>query len=271
MPSSCRRNTKSSKPHGKEQIKRSLGSLPWKDWNVLPCQREDAVFHKWSLSIERSLEIVNEILKSHDLSDVRVEFIEDQTSWCADDDEAQETGVFDRRVIQSPSMSGQSLSLEENSESSGTLGGFFELKLPGSQEPKVVAVTCFHVLNPTEKGKTAATKTRIRQWRKERIQPDDQETSDLTVYHPSPRAIQEKAGVLKKQVADIQSPRYILWDELATNDRPLRKGDRMMYEGDKQQLLSCKALLKEPEDFDGARPPVLTVASIVFLPTMIRR
>ncbi|KAJ5416202.1 hypothetical protein N7465_004897 [Penicillium sp. CMV-2018d] len=296
MSSSCRRNTKSSKPHGKEQIKHSLGSLPWKDWSVLPCQREDAVFHKWSLvrdtilkrldlrlvdtigcyrvgtsynprrtyptilifgdhanhpnTIEKSLEIVNEILETLDLSDVRVEFIEDQTSWCADDDEAQETGVFDRRVIQSPSMPGQSLSLEENSKSSGTLGGFFELKLPGSQEPKVVAVTCFHVLNPTEKGKTAATKTRIRRWRKEGILPDDQETSDLTVYHPSPRAIQEKAGALKKQVADIQSPRYILWDELASNDQPLRKGDRMMYEGDKQQLLNCKTFIQDLKDFD---------------------
>lgn len=158
--------------------------------------------------------------------------------------------MFDQRVIQFPSMLGQSLSLEENSESSGTLGGFFELKLPGSQEPKVVAITCFHVLNPTGVGKTAATKASIQRWRKEGIQPDDQEASELKVYHPSPRAIREKTRALKKEVADIRTPSYILWDELATNDLPLRKGDRMMYESSKRQMVDCQTLIHDLEHFD---------------------
>lgn len=283
MSSSSRQNTTMSK-------------LPWEDWKLLPCHREDAVFSKWSLvrdtilkridlrlvdrigcyrvgasyssrrthptilifghhakrpnTIEKSLKVINEILESHDLSDVRVEFIEDRTSGYSDDDEAKETGVFDQRVIQFPSMPGQSLSLEENSESSGTLGGFFELKLPSPQEPKVVAITCFHVLNPTEVGKTATTKARIQRWREEGIQPDDQEASNLKVYHPSPRMIREKTRALKKEVSSIQTPSYILWDELAANDQPLRKGDKMMYEGAKQQMLDCKAFIQGLKDFD---------------------
>lgn len=42
----------------------------------------------------------------------------------------------------------------------------------------------------------------------------------------------------------------MLWDELATNDQDLRKGDSMMYEAPKQQLLECKASIQEFEDFD---------------------
>lgn len=62
--------------------------------------------------------------------------------------------------------------------------------------------------------------------------------------------IREKTRALKKEVSNIQTPSYILWDELAANDQPLRKGDRMMYEGAKQQMLDCKALIQGLKDFD---------------------
>lgn len=31
------------------------------------------------------------------------------------------------------------------------LGEFFEITLPGIKDPKVMGITCFHLINPTEK------------------------------------------------------------------------------------------------------------------------
>jgi hypothetical protein len=79
------------------------------------------------------------------------------------------------------------MSLEENPEGTGTLGGFFELTLPGSKESKELALTCFHVINPAEKGKTDTAIDQTRSRRKQGIKPGDQMASNLKVYHPSRR------------------------------------------------------------------------------------
>ncbi|KAK4865539.1 hypothetical protein LT330_009327 [Penicillium expansum] len=296
MASSSHRDTTRSKPHNKDRGKESKRPPSCEPWNLLPCQREDAVFKKWTLvrdeilrridlthvdrigcyrvgssysarrtcptilvsgdhskrpkTIEKSTKIINEILGNHNLSDVDIDFVECKTSGWANDAADRETGVLDRRVLQSPSMPGQSLSLEENSESAGTLGGFFELKLPGSKKPKVVAVTCFHVLNPTETSKTVVTKDTIRRWRKDGIDPNDKTTSDLIVHHPGPRAIREKSRSLEKEIVDIQSPTYKLWNELVTNGQDLRKGSKMMYLEAKERLTDCEAFLQDLKDFD---------------------
>ncbi|KAJ5961490.1 hypothetical protein N7501_006431 [Penicillium viridicatum] len=218
---------------------------------------------KYPKSFEPARNIIDDILKKHKVTEVEVEFLEGQFRRHASDPESEEHepkpkrdteecgGFFHQDVVRLPSLPGQSLALKENASASGTFGGFFEVTLPGITEPKVMGLTCFHVINPTEKGKSYKAKFIIRKWRKEGIMPNDTMAKHLKVDHPSPRAIHEKTRALKKEVADIQSPTYMLLDDLVTNEQDIRKGDSMRYEADKRRLLNCKALLKQLEDFDA--------------------
>ncbi|KAF4760457.1 hypothetical protein N7455_012605 [Penicillium solitum] len=68
--------------------------------------------------------------------------------------------------------------------------------------------------NP-ESPPSALFDTGAQRWRKEGIQPDDQEASELKVYHPSPRAIREKLLIFEPQVtfSGISSLRTIYRSE----------------------------------------------------------
>lgn len=217
---------------------------------------------KYPKSSQPARSIITDILKKHKVAEVEVEFLEGHFRRHASDPESEEDepkskrdteecgGVFHLDVVRLPSMPGQSLALKENASASGTFGGFFEVTLPGIPEPKVMGITCFHVINPTEKGKSDRAKLVIRKWREEGIKPNDKMAKHLKVDHPSRRAVKEKTRELEKEVADIQTPTYMLWDELVINEQDLRKGNRMMYEAAKQRLLDCKASIQELKGFD---------------------
>ncbi|KAJ6189840.1 hypothetical protein N7519_004748, partial [Penicillium mononematosum] len=121
------------------------------------------------------------------------------------------------------SMPGQSLALKENASSSGMFGGFFEITLPGIAKPKVVGITCFHVINPTVKEEKESTKAVIRKWWEEGINPDDNMAKHLAASHPSPHAIQENKQSLKG----------------------LRKGDEMAYLQAEKQISNSQGLLRD--------------------------
>ncbi|CAI7572864.1 unnamed protein product [Penicillium glandicola] len=230
---------------------------------ILPCKRYDTIFNKWDGVRD---EIVKKIdlthVFTHGLEEVRVQFPEARLSRrvcdSRSDDEAEPKrdveeagpGEFHQDVVRLRSMPGQSLALDENVDSSGTFGGFFEIKLPGITQPKVVGLTCFHVIDLTEKHKGETSKAKIRQWRTEGIKPNDKLTQNLKVAHPSRRAIRDKTRSLEKEIDTIQTPQYKLSETLVSCGDKLRKGDKMMYLEVKQQLSDCKALLHDIHMFD---------------------
>ncbi|CAI7661433.1 unnamed protein product [Penicillium crustosum] len=217
---------------------------------------------KYSKSSQPARSIIADILKKHKVAEVEVKFLEGHFHRHASDPDSEEDepkpkrdtvecgGMFHPDVVRLPSMPGQSLALKENASASGTFGGFFEVTLPGTPEPKIMGITCFHVINPTEEGKSDQAKLVIRKWREEGIKPNDPMAKHLKVDHPSRRVVQEKIRALEKEVADIQNPTYMLWDGLVTNDQDLGKGAKMMYETAKQQLLDCRSSIQEIKVFN---------------------
>ncbi|KGO59814.1 hypothetical protein PEX2_053920 [Penicillium expansum] len=197
--------------------------------------------HKHPKSVQPARNIINDVLKKHNVAEIEVEFLEGRQRRHSSDTESEEDGPKPKRdieesggafrpdVVRLRSLPGQSLALKENISCSGTFGGFFEIILPGIAKPKVVGITCFHVINPTEKNKMDIVRDRIRQWRKKGIKPNDTGASDLTVDHPSPRVVQEKTRSLGKK---------------------LRKGDEMMYLEAKQRLSDCERLLHDIQMFN---------------------
>lgn len=120
-------------------------------------------------SVKTSRNTIHNILEAYKLErEVKVDFIEGRVRKTISDAEVEaeseaesdrdseicvetgagETGIFLRGVLHRPSMPGQSLALSENKKTSGTLGGFFEVFLPGSTKPQTVGITCFHVIDP---------------------------------------------------------------------------------------------------------------------------
>ncbi|OQE17814.1 hypothetical protein PENFLA_c023G01193 [Penicillium flavigenum] len=214
-------------------------------------------------AIEKARQTINGILKKYNLAEMRIVFPEGRFSRHASDAEAEEAepkpkrdlmeagGVFHPDVVRIRSVPGQSLALKEDASSSGTFGGFFEITLPGIGKPKVVGITCFHVINPTLKEKGDMAKATIMKWREEGIKPKDGMAQHLTVSHPSPHAIKENIQLLKKEVDKIQTPNYKLFDELVGYGGKLRKGDGMAYTQAKERLSGCKALLRDIKELDA--------------------
>jgi hypothetical protein len=69
-------------------------------------------------------------------------------------------------------MLGKSLTLKD-AHYSGALGGLLELKMPEKPDYITVGLTCFHCLNPSEKGLDPGLLARVRVWQKEGIEPGD--------------------------------------------------------------------------------------------------
>lgn len=70
---------------------------------------------------------------------------------------------------------------------------------------------------PKEGNRTSAQIEIIRGWRKEGIKPDDKLSMNLRVDHPSPRAVEEKARTLKRDIQEIQTLRFRVLDKLIQN------------------------------------------------------
>jgi hypothetical protein len=162
-----------------------------------------------------------------------------------------ETGVFCREVLTLPSLPGQSLALNENLETSGTFGGFFEIVLPGSSQAKVVAITCFHVINPVEKGRSYSDVQTIRRWRMHGMRPSRQRAMQLLVDHPSPRAVREKGRALQGQTEEIVNDlKFQLWCQLETNEEGLTSGAQKMLDARRKELANLRSFLNEVHSFD---------------------
>ncbi|KAJ5477673.1 hypothetical protein N7530_003182 [Penicillium desertorum] len=167
MMDSHRRDVPGRKPYN-QALSKDLGERQssWANMTVRPCKPDDRNFNKRNpKAIEKARQTINDILKKYNLAEMRVASSEGRFSRHASDVEAEEDepkpkrdvmeagGVFHPDVVWIQSMPGQSLALKKNASSSGTFGGFFEITLPGIAKPKVIGITCFHVINPTEKEK----------------------------------------------------------------------------------------------------------------------
>jgi hypothetical protein len=100
-------------------------------------------------------------------------------------------------------MLGESLALR-GAHNSGTLGGLLELKMPENHDYITVGLTCFHCVNPSEKGLDAELLDRVRVWRKEGIEPGDNLRTRLQVEHPSPNTIKVKIASLQDEIRGIE-------------------------------------------------------------------
>lgn len=106
------------------------------------------------------------------------------------------TGDLDPKVFQQP-MLGQSLAVNTNTWSAGTLGGFFEIKLPGLNKWNTVALTCFHCIDPRECDLDDKLKDSLRRCRRLGLRPTDPLRFSIPVRHPCESAIEKKKDELK--------------------------------------------------------------------------
>jgi hypothetical protein len=153
---------------------------------------------------------IRKLLISSNLREVAVEFVQGEFTRESNGNE------LDRRAIRPPSMLGQSLALDGVS-GSGTFGGFVELKLPGEKRYRAMALTCFHCINPSEKGADSTLVETIRSWRQEGIKPVDSLRTKLQVQQPSSTAVEEKIKSLKDEVRTIEeNQQYIDFREVGS-------------------------------------------------------
>lgn len=177
-----------------------------------PTHREKTTYH------------IRRLLRENNLWDVGVEFVKGDIFRCG----GLMRKELDRRAIQLPCMIGESLGME-NAYSSGTLGGLLELKIPGQADYITVGLTCFHILNPSEKGLDPAFRDRVRLWRKEGIKPEDSMRHRIQVLHPSASAIKDKVEALGEEIRPIEQ------------DEAFARYRRLESEGLEDQL-GCRAV-----------------------------
>ncbi|CAI7596094.1 unnamed protein product [Penicillium glandicola] len=160
---------------------------------------------------EKSTKHIRNLLDDNKLWQVEVEFVQgDFVRGGPSFDEKE----LDRRVIQLPSMPGQSIALRD-AHGSGTLGGFLELKLPGESGYRTMGLTCFHCLNPSETGLEDEARKRVRFWRQEGLTPDDRMRADQQVQHPSPTAVKTRIKYLKDEIRAMEDDKqYIEFCEI---------------------------------------------------------
>ncbi|KAJ5431841.1 hypothetical protein N7445_008339 [Penicillium cf. griseofulvum] len=125
------------------------------------------------------------------LREVAVEFVQGELAPGGSELDGKE---LDRRAVQLPCMIGESIALKE-AGNSGTLGGLLDLKMPGRQDYTTFGLTCFHVVNPSEKGLDPVFLNKVKKWREGGIRPEDSMRKRLLVEHPSPSAIKKKHPV----------------------------------------------------------------------------
>ncbi|KAJ5951697.1 uncharacterized protein N7479_010110 [Penicillium vulpinum] len=147
-----------------------------------------------------SIDNILKLLHSNNLQEVAVEFIRGDFARGVAGLSGRE---LDRRAVQMPSLLGQSLALKD-ANNPGTLGGFLELKMPGETVYKTVGLTCFHCINPSEKGLDPQFLKRMRAWHKQGITPTDSMRNRLQVEHPSSMAIENKVESLKDEIHEIE-------------------------------------------------------------------
>jgi hypothetical protein len=213
------------------------------------------------VAIQKARTIIHEVLTKHKAGEVQVEFLQGRYRRYLSDLTSEETeprrevdeagsGEFHRDIIRLGSMPGQSLALHVNGSTSGTLGGFFELKFAGSNQTKVMGLTCFHVVEPDDTSPINVGTDTIEHWRQYGIKPGDNMARELKVDHPSPRAIQETTRALEKEIDKIQTSDFKLNEEPLSHDIEIKKGTKKRHLQAKRQLSDWKAFLNDIQTFD---------------------
>ncbi|OQE35144.1 hypothetical protein PENCOP_c014G04655 [Penicillium coprophilum] len=173
---------------------------------ILVCNSENLPHHR-HISIAK----IRELLNRNRLESVAIEFARGDFTRGVSDLHQEE---LDHRAVQLPSIISQSLALE-NTNSSGTFGGFVELKMPGEARYRVLGLTCFHCVCPSEIELAPDLVERIQRWRTSGIKPADHWRQKLRVRHPSSMAIKDKTQSLKAGVREIErDENYIKFREL---------------------------------------------------------
>ncbi|KAJ6083024.1 hypothetical protein N7467_007159 [Penicillium canescens] len=153
-----------------------------------------------------------------------------------------------------PSMLGQSIALKVNTESCGTLGGFFEVKMRGSSAWRTMAMTCFHVVDPKDGQLGAVIDTMLQQWRREGIRPDHPQRGSLEVHHPAPDTMNQNFETLRLGIDKIDCNNHF-----QTLARQVREGTGDMMSRDDKNL--CRALMPE---YDALNRSLQMAESFVF-------
>ncbi|KAJ5177385.1 uncharacterized protein N7500_000084 [Penicillium coprophilum] len=143
-----------------------------------------------------SIAKIRELLNRNRLESVAIEFARGDFTRGVSDLHQEE---LDHRAVQLPSMISQSLALE-NTNSSGTFGGFVELKMPGEARETELTPDLIEF---------------IQRWRTSGIKPADHWRQKLRVRHPSSMAIKDKIQSLKAGIREIERDEdYIKFREL---------------------------------------------------------
>ncbi|OQE26969.1 hypothetical protein PENFLA_c006G10574 [Penicillium flavigenum] len=151
----------------------------------------------------------------------------------------------------SPCMFGESLTLK-GAHNSGTLGGLLELKMPGKADYITVGLTCFHCVNPSQKGLDPEFLARVRVWRNEGIDPEDNLRTRLQVEHPSPNTIKVKISSLQDEICGIEkNEEYARLCDLVSEGLQGQLGRRakQTFLGMRKNLSELKSFLREMEKF----------------------
>ncbi|KAJ5251078.1 hypothetical protein N7489_001488 [Penicillium chrysogenum] len=197
---------------------------------------------------ESSVSNIQRLLDDHKLSKVAVKFVSGRLARGAYDLMGKE---LDRRVLQVPCMLGESIALK-GAHNSGTLGGLLELKMPGKAEYLTVGLTCFHCVNPSEKGMDPQFLARVHVWRDEGIAPDDNLRTRLEVENPSPNAIKVKIASVRDEICGIeQNEEYARLCDLVSEGLQGQLGRRaeQTFLGITKNLSELKSFLREMEKF----------------------
>ncbi|KAK4866864.1 hypothetical protein LT330_008027 [Penicillium expansum] len=229
-------------------VRRGRGPGP-KDSTItvlVVCNSEKPPSHR-----ENSIARIRELLDKNYLSGVAVEFVQ---GYFARGGTSLSGRELDRRAVQMPSVLGQSLALED-AHNSGTLGGFLELKMPG-QDYITVGLTCFHCVNPSEKGLDPKLLTRVRLWRQNGIAPDDDMRTRLQLEHPSSSAIKEKVRSLENEIRELEGDKeYIQLCKLVSEGlqgQLGRRADQIFFNMSKT-LSDLKGFLQDIKRFQAAK------------------
>ncbi|KXG51840.1 uncharacterized protein PGRI_092330 [Penicillium griseofulvum] len=118
-----------------------------------------------------------------------------------------------------------------------------------------MALTCFHCINPSEKGADPTLVETIRSWRQEGIKPVDSLRTKLQDQQPSSTAVEEKIKSLKDEIRTIEeNQQYIDFREVGSiEDIELQLGRHAarMFSNMDKTLSELKDFLREINAFQA--------------------